>query len=252
MKICVCLKPVPRTTRLDPATLRLDRTVPAILNEWDSHAVEAALQLRESAGGEVVAISMAPGSSADALRPALAMGVDRAFLVDDERLAGADLLVTARVLAAALTKESPDAVLFGSWSSDASGALLWSAVGEAMGLPVLSNASTVALDGGTVVITRQAGAGLESVAAETPAVVALSGAVNTPRYPVMKGIIAAKKKEIPGLSLGHIGLDAEAARPGTQVLGVREPERRASGRVIEASDGVEHEIVDFLVGRGVL
>src|SRR5437870_239031 len=139
MKIAVCVKQVPEANaprRLDPARKRLDRSGEATLNPFDVHAVEEALRVRERTGdGEVVVVSMGPERAMDALRKALAMGVDRAVLVSDESLAGADLLGTAKALAGALDKEGADVTLFGQQSADGGGAGLWSAVAEHLRQP---------------------------------------------------------------------------------------------------------------------
>src|SRR5262249_42626552 len=134
MKIAVCVKAVPDAAagrRLDPATKRLDRSVELAISDFDTYAVEEALRLKEAAGeGEVVVVSMGPERALDALRKALAMGADRAVLVTDSALEGADLLVTTSALAGALEKESADLVLFGQQSADGGGAVLWAAVAE--------------------------------------------------------------------------------------------------------------------------
>src|SRR3954452_19114852 len=152
MKIAVCVKAVPDAAtgrRLDPATKRLDRTGDLTLSDFDSHAVEEALKLKDGAGddGEVVIVSMGPEKAMDALRKALAMGADRAVLVSDASLEGADLLGTAKALAGALEKEAPDLVLFGQQSADGGGAVLWAAVAEKLRRPVISQASELTVDG---------------------------------------------------------------------------------------------------------
>src|SRR5438045_4192565 len=134
MKIAVCVKAVPDAAtwrRLDPQTKRLDRSGELALSDYDTHAVEEALKLKEGAGdGEVVIVSMGPEKAMDALRKALAMGADRAVLVSDGELAGADLLGTASALAGALERETAELVLFGQQSADGDGACLWAAVAE--------------------------------------------------------------------------------------------------------------------------
>src|SRR5512132_3358244 len=123
MKIAVCVKQVPDATvhkRLDPETKRLDRSGEGALNATDLNAVEEAMRIREAAGeGEVVVVSLGPAKAMESLRKALAMGVDRALLVADDGAAGSDLVATSYALAKALERESPDLVLFGQASSDA-------------------------------------------------------------------------------------------------------------------------------------
>src|SRR5919199_3038779 len=131
MKIVVCVKEVPDasvTRRIDPKTYRLDRSGDGAMNEFDTHALEEGLKVKEATGeGEVVIVSMGRERALDALRKGLAMGADRAVLVSDEAAAGSDLLGTAAVLAAALERESADLVLFGQQSGDGEGAVLWAA-----------------------------------------------------------------------------------------------------------------------------
>src|SRR4249920_311947 len=141
MKIAVCVKQVPDATvhkRIDPATKRLDRSGEAAINPTDLNAVEEALRLKETQGGEVVLVSLGPEKAADSLRKALAMGADRAVLVTDPAAAGSDLLGASAALAKALEREGADLVLFGQASNDADGAVLWAAVAEHLRLPVVS------------------------------------------------------------------------------------------------------------------
>ena len=152
MKIAVCVKAVPDAAsgrHLDPATKRLDRSGELTISEWDTYAIEEALRLKESAGdGEVVVVSMGPERALDALRKALAMGADRAVLISDASLEGADLLGTAKALAGALDRESAELVLFGQQSADGGGACLWAAVAERLRAPVVSQVSELGVDGG--------------------------------------------------------------------------------------------------------
>src|SRR5436305_6566312 len=152
MKIAVCVKAVPDAAsgrRLDPATKRLDRSGELAISDFDTYAVEEALKLKEAAGdGEVVVVSMGPERAMDAVRKTLAMGADRAVLVSDSSLEGADLLVTARALAGALARENADLVLFGQQSADGDGACLWAAVAELLRRPVISQVSELSVGPG--------------------------------------------------------------------------------------------------------
>src|SRR5919204_4460113 len=216
MKVAVCVKQVPEGTggslRLDPSTKRLVRSGEGALNHFDTNAVEEALGVKDATGeGEVVLVSMGPASAADALRKGLAMGADRAVLVSDDAAAGSDLVATSRLLAAALAKEEPDLVLFGQQASDADGAVLWAAVAERLGRPVVSQAMELTVDGGSVRVKRQTEFGYDTLEAPLPAVVAVSDAINEPRYPSLKGIMGAKKKPQDVLSLAELGVDAGEA-----------------------------------------
>src|SRR5918911_3679504 len=182
MKIAVCVKAVPDAAtgrRLDPATKRLDRSGELALSDYDAHPVEEALKLKEAAGdGEVVIVSMGPERAMDALRKALAMGADRAVLVSDDGLAGADLLGTAKALAAALEQEAADLVLFGQQSADGDGACLWAAVAERLRRPAISQVSELTVDGGSVTGKRQTEFGYDTIRAPLPAILAVSDAIN--------------------------------------------------------------------------
>ena len=248
LTIAVCVKLVPVATRLDPGTGRLDRSGAHHINAVDEHAVEAALALRDSeVGGEVVVVSVAPGGLADSLRPALAMGADRAVLVSSPQLEGADLLGTSSALATALSSIYPDLVVFGSWSGDGNGAMLWAAVGERLGLPVVSRAMDYALHDRRLTVTRQIEQGSEVVEVGLPAIIALSGEVNVPRYPSFRDVVAAKKKPIDQVAPALDGLAA-----GTTVISWELAPARTGGIVIE-DDGHAHErLLEFLIERGVL
>src|SRR5436305_2081 len=227
MKIAVCVKAVPDAStgrRIDPATKRLDRSVELALSDFDAYAVEEALRLKESAGeGEVVIVSMGPEKAMDALRKALAMGADRAVLVTDSALENADLLGTARALAGALEQEGADLVLFGQQSADGQGACLWAAVAEKLRRPVVSQVSELTVESGSLTGKRQTEFGYDTIRAPLPAIVAVSDAINTPRYPSLKGIMGAKKK--PQETVSFAG-----GEPGTTVLELSPPPPRGEPR----------------------
>jgi electron transfer flavoprotein beta subunit len=250
MKIAVCVKAVPDAAagrRLDPATKRLDRSGELAISDFDTYAVEEALKLRESSDeGEVVIVSMGPERAMDALRKALAMGADRAVLVTDSALEGADLLGTARALAGALEKEAPDLVLFGQQSADGGGAVLWAAVAEKLRRPVISQASELTVEGASVTGKRQTEFGYDSIRAPLPAIVAVSDAINTPRYPSLKGIMGAKKKPQETVAAGDVG---GAEQPGTTVVELSPPPPRGEARKIEDDGSAAEKIVEFLAEK---
>jgi electron transfer flavoprotein beta subunit len=194
MKIAVCVKQVPDATvhkKIDPQTKRLDRSGESALNPTDLNAVEEAIRVKEAHGGEVVLVSLGPAKAVDSLRKALAMGADRAVLVSDEAAVGSDLVATSRALAKALEREGADLVLFGQASSDGDGAVLWAAVAERLGRPVVSQVATLTFEEGSVTGKRQTEHGYDTISAPLPAVVAVSDAINEPRYPSLKGIMGA-------------------------------------------------------------
>jgi electron transfer flavoprotein beta subunit len=247
MKIAVCVKAVPDAAagrRLDPGTKRLDRSGELAISDFDTYAVEEALKLKEAGGeGEVVVVSMGPERAMDALRKALAMGADRAVLITDSALEGADLLVTAKALAGALEGEAPDLVLFGQQSADGGGAVLWAAVAEKLRRPVISQASELAVDGGSVTGKRQTEFGYDSIRAPLPAIVAVSDAINTPRYPSLKGIMGAKKKPQETVAPSDAGSSA------TTVVELSPPPPRGEARKIDDDGSAAEQIVEFLAEK---
>jgi electron transfer flavoprotein beta subunit len=259
MKIAVCVKVVPEANaprRLDPDTKRLVRSGESALNAFDVHAVEEALRLREAAGdGEVVVLSMAPERAADALRKALAMGVDRSVLIADAAAEGADLIATSYALAKALEREAADLVLFGQQASDADGAVLWAAVAERLRLPLMSQVAELTVADGSARGKRQTEYGYDVIETPLPAVVAVSDAINEPRYPSLKGIMGAKKKPQDVVSLADLGVEPErggVAGSRTEVYALAEPPARGDTLKIEDDGGGAQRIVEFLLERKAL
>jgi electron transfer flavoprotein beta subunit len=259
VKIAVCVKQVPEANvakRIDPQTKRLDRSGEGTLNAFDVHAVEEALRLKESGGdGEVVLVSVGPARAVDALRKALAMGADRSVLVSDEGAAGSDLVATSRVLAKALEREEADLVLFGQQSSDGDGAVLWAAVADRLRRPMISQAAELTLAGGSIKAKRQTEYGYDVIEAPLPAVVAVSDAINEPRYPSLKGIMGAKKKPQDQVSLTDLGIEAGAVGEEgskTEVYGLADPPPRGDSQRIDDDGSAAEKIVEYLAERKLL
>ena len=253
MKIAVCVKHVPEgSSKLDPGTKRLDRSGEGALNHFDANAIEEALRLKGDSDTEVVVVSLGPAKAADSLRKALAMGADRAVLVNDDAAAGSDLVATSKILGKALEREEADLVLFGQQASDADGAVLWAAVAERLRRPVVSQAAELTVDGGSLRVKRQTEFGYDVIESPLPAVVAVSDAINEPRYPSLKGIMGAKKKPFDTLSLAEVGVDAgEAGEAGskTEVLALGDPPSRGDARKIEGDGDAAQAILDFLAEK---
>jgi electron transfer flavoprotein beta subunit len=253
MRIAVCVKTVPDQAggrRLDPGTRRLDRTGDLALSDFDLHPVEEALRLRDQAGeGEVVVCSLGPPAAAEPLRKTLAMGADRAVLVSDPVFTGGDLLTTAHALAGVLRREAPELVLFGQQSADGDGACLWAAVAELLALPVVSQVAELTLESGVVVGRRQTELGYERIRAPLPAVVAVSDAINEPRYPSLKGIMSAKSKPQEILAAIDVG-GAHPAR--TTVLALAPPPERGARLRIDDAATAPAAIIEFLAERRLL
>ena len=212
MKIVVCIKQVPDSwadKKLAPADSTLDRaSADRVLNELDEYAVEAALQLAEAHGGEVTVLTMGPEEAAEAIRRALSMGADAGIHLVDDALHGTDAIGTSYALATILAAREFDLVLFGSESTDARMSVVPAMVAERLGLPQLTFAGKVEVDGTTARIQRVTDYGYDEVEATLPAVVSVVEKANEPRYPSFKGIMAAKKKPVEKLSLSDAGLDA--------------------------------------------
>ena len=254
MKIAVCVKQVPEgNSRIDPGTKRLDRSGEGALNAFDANAVEEALRLKEASGeGEIVLISMGPAKAQDALRKALAMGADRAVHVSDEAAAGSDLVATSYALAKALEREGADLILFGQQAGDSDGAVLWAAVADHLRLPVVSQAAEVTHADGKLTVKRQTEFGYDVIEAPLPAVVAVSDAINEPRYPSLKGIMGAKSKPQETLSLSDLGVEGDrAGEQGsrTEVYALNDPPARADSKKIDDDGNAAQVILDFLAEK---
>jgi electron transfer flavoprotein beta subunit len=264
MKIAVCAKFVPEAaahSRIDPQTKRLDRSGEGTLNAFDVHAVEEALKLKETGpdagadGVEVVIVSVGPERALEAMRKALAMGADRVVLVSDEAAAGSDLVATSRVLAAALQRENADLVLFGQQASDSDGAVLWAAVADRLQRPLISQVAELGHEDGTVRGKRQTEYGYDVIEAPLPAVIAVSDAINEPRYPSLKGIMSAKRKPQETVSLRELGLaerDAGEAGSRTEVHALGDPPSRGETVKVEDDGTAAEKIVQFLLEKKAL
>src|SRR5256886_14538434 len=240
MKIAVCVKQVPEgNSRIDPGTKRLDRSGAGALNGFDANAVEEALRLRDATGeGEVVLVPRGPAKAQDVLRKALAMGADRAVHVSDETAGGSDLVATSYALAKALEREGADLILFGQRAGDSDGAVLWAAVADRLRLPVVSQAAEVTHGDGKLRVKRQTEFGYDVIETTLPAVVAVSDAINEPRYPSLKGIMGAKSKPQAVLSLDEIGLSVDlVGEAGSKTAGLAlcaPPPRRDTRKIEDA------------------
>jgi electron transfer flavoprotein beta subunit len=252
MNIVVCVKQIPDPAApqsLRPDTHTLDRSGKLIMDDSDAYGVEMALQLAGGEGDEVTLVSMAPNGETSGLRTALAMGAAKAILISDDALAGSDALTTAKVLAAAIKRVAPDLVIAATESTDGYTGTVPVQVAELLGLPSISFAKSVAVDGSTVKVERQTEAGYDEVESPLPAVVTVTAGVVEPRYPSFKGIMAAKSKPVDVLSVSDLGLEASqvgAAGAGQEITDVSAAESRGSGEiVVDEGDGAAR-VVSFL------
>jgi electron transfer flavoprotein beta subunit len=252
LKIVVTVKQVP-----DPnsnLTLEADNTISrekeVVLDPGDECGVEEALQLKEAHGGEVVLVSMGPERAKDAIRKGLSMGADRAVLISDAQLAGADALLTARVLAAAIKQEQPDLVICSTESYDGSTGMVPPMLAELLGFPQLTFAKKVDVNGSNVKVHRQTADGYQVVEASTPALIAVTAGIAEPRYASLKGIMAARSKEVKQVAFGDLGVDR--GQPAETIEGVVDAEARKAGQVIEDDGTAVDRIVQVLAEAKVL
>jgi electron transfer flavoprotein beta subunit len=260
VRILVLTKPVPDPAagaeRLGP-DFRLDRAAsPTVVNGNDEYALEAALQLAETHGGEVAILTMGPANAPETMRKALAMGAMRGILVTDPALDGADIATTIRVLAAAAAQESFDLLLAGLDTSDGQGGVVAAGVATRLGLPLLSTAAAIAPDpdSGRVRVNRISARGYDVIEAPMPAVISCTQALGAPRYPSLKGIMAARSREIAQKGLADLA-DVEVPADGawaTRVVAADRPPARAAGRVVTAAAAeAARELAAFLADRRV-
>ncbi|HZS15173.1 MAG TPA: electron transfer flavoprotein subunit beta/FixA family protein [Candidatus Dormibacteraeota bacterium] len=254
MNVVVCVKQVPDPNsagQLDPATHRLKREgVEVVLDPGDEYGIEAGLQLAEATGGQVTVVSMGPEKALDAIRKALAMGAAKGVLISDEALAGADALTTARVLAAAVKREGFDLVVTATESTDASMGVVPQLLAGLLDVPALTFAKHVEADGSTLKVNRQTEAGYDVIEADLPALLSVTAGVFEPRYPSLKGIMAAKSKPVDRIGVGDLGLDGVGS--GEEVVSVQPAEERKAGEIIEDDGTAAQRIVEFLAAQKVI
>ncbi|WEK60994.1 MAG: electron transfer flavoprotein subunit beta/FixA family protein [Candidatus Microbacterium colombiense] len=253
MKIVVLVKEVPDTygdRKLNLETGLADRGAgDVVLDEITERALEVALSHADkNEGVDVVALSMAPETSTASIRRSLAIGAASAVHIADAELAGADLGLTAEVLAAAIRRAEPDLVIAGNLSTDGSGGVLPAMLAEHLGYAQATALSSVEITADTVAGTRAADAGAQQVSAALPAVISITEALPDARFPNFKGIMAAKKKPLEVLSLADLGVSADpAAAPRTIMTAVSEKPPRAAGVKITDEGDAGRKLVDYLV-----
>ena len=263
MKICVLVKEVPDAAvekRINPSTGRMDRGGERNLNPYDTHAIEAAMQVKE--GGEVeveeiVAVTMGPSTAVRALHKAVSLGADRSVHLTDPALENSDVCATGYALAQVLKSESPDLVLLGQQSDDGECYTIGAVVADNLGMPSLTQVIKMDVEDGKLRCERQAEYGYDTVDVELPAVISVGDAINEPRYPSLKAIMGAKKKQLDTKSVGDVGIEADrVGEQGsrTEVLAVNPPEAKAAGELIEDEDTNEtvEKIVAWLDERKLL
>lgn len=240
MKIAVCVKQIPDPAspyELDPTTYNLIRPNEQVLDDTDRYGVEVGLQIAGDTDGTVTLVSMGPSGNLNGIRQALAMGADGAILIDDEALKGSDSLTTAKILAAAIAPESFDIVIAGTESTDGYSGILPQQLAELLGVPALTYAKKIDVDGSTVRINRQTATGFDTVEAPTPVLVSVTAGVVEPRYPTFKGIMDAKKKPVDTKTAGDLGVDIQVDQ--RIVMVVPAPSRSGGQVIVDEGDGHE-------------
>ena len=252
MNIVVCVKQIPDPASpgaLDATTHALKRDGKLILDESDAYGVEMALQLVATAGsGEVYVVSMAPNGETSGMRTALAMGAVKGLLVSDPALAGSDALTTAKVLAAAVNKlGGADLIIAGTESSDGYTGTVPEQIAECLGLPSVTFAKKVKVEGSVLKVDRQSESGYDEVECTLPAVISVTAGVVEPRYPSFKGIMDAKKKPLDVVTAGDLAVTPTGwAAAGQKIVSVTQAEARKAGQVIEDDGEAFGKIVAFL------
>lgn len=260
MNIVVLVKQVPDTAAertLTGADHTLDReNSDLVLDEINERAAEEALTLKEATDAEVTVVSMGPDSALDAIRKVLAMGADRGIHVCDDRLRGADVVTTAKVLAAAVgTVTDVDLVLAGDAATDGQASAVPAMVAELLGLPQLTHVRELALDAGRVRAERETDRGEATLDAPLPALVSVTEKINEPRYPSFKGIMAAKKKPVTTVGLDDLFPDADHAAflvTRTRVVEAVPRPARAAGTVVTDDGSAARRLFDHLLAQKLL
>jgi electron transfer flavoprotein beta subunit len=263
MNIVVCIKHVP-DAQSDRTFNESDNTtdrvgVDGLLSELDEYAIEAGLKLAESAaaGGSegaqesrVTVLTVGPDRAADAIKKALQMGAHAGVHVNDKAIHGSDAVATSLVLAEAVRKiGSPDLILTGMSSTDGEMGVVPAMLAERLGLPQLTLASELTVEGGTATIRRDGDVASETIAASLPALVSVTDQINEPRYPSFKGIMAAKKKPVETWSLSDLGIDAGSvglAAAWTRVESFAKRPPREQGQIVTDEGEGGTKLAEFL------
>jgi len=263
VKIAVLVKEVPDAAvqkRVDPSTGRMDRSGEKNLNPYDTHAIEAAMQIKEGgavAVDEIIAVTMGPDSAVRALHKAVSLGADRSVHLSDPAVAGSDVAATGYALAQTLKRENPDLVLLGQQSDDGECYTIGAVVAEHLGAPSLTQVIKLDVDGDKLVCERQAEYGYDTVEVQLPAVISVGDAINEPRYPSLKAIMGAKKKQLDTVSTGDVDIDTSKVggdNSAAQWIAAKAPPAKAAGEIIEDEDTAEtvEKIVAWLDERKLI
>jgi len=263
VKICVLVKEVPDAAvqkRINPSTGRMDRSGEKNLNPYDTHAIEAAMQVREGGAvevDEIVAVTMGPESAIRALHKAVSLGADRSVHLSDDALAGSDINATGYALSKALAAEQPDLVLLGQQSDDGECYTIGAVVADHLSMPSLTQVIKMDVEGGELRCERQAEYGYDTVSVQMPAVISVGDAINEPRYPSLKAIMGAKKKPLDKKAIGDLEIEADrVGEAGSKVAcgDFHDPPAKTAGEIIEDEDTNEtvEKVVAWLDERKLI
>ena len=259
MNIVVLVKQVPDSgseRTLDPQDNTVARAgADNVINEMDEYAIEEALLVKEAHGGEVAILTVGPESAADAIRKALSMGADKAVHVVDPAIHGSCAVQTSAILAAALQRMEYDLILCGAESTDGQVSVMPALLAERLGVPQLSGARKLTIEGGVAKVERQTEGGFWALEAPLPAIVSTWDTINEPRYPSFKGIMAAKKKPVVTWSLADLGIDPSTVGLGSATSAVLDfagrPPKGEGVKVVDEGDGAD-KLVEFLVAQKIV
>ena len=246
MNIIVCVKQVPdpqmpmASFKIDPATNKLVPTpgIPPVINGYDEQAVEAALRLKEANGGKITALSLGKELVSDVIKKPLSMGADELILLQDDAFEDGDDYVTAHALAAAIKKIGEyDLIICGRQASDFDSGVVGAGIGEILGLPVITIARDIKMTDGVIRVERVVPDGYEVVEASPPVVVTVSNELGQPRYPTLRGIMAAGRKQPTVWSAQDLGLGTTASR--MKLLKLYQPDKISQCEFIEGGSPAE-------------
>ena len=253
MNVVVCGKVIPASTviiEIDANSKRMVRKgVPHELDPMAASAVEEGLRLVEKNGGTLTIVTMGTSDATIGIRNALAMGATSAVHILDDAIAGSDTLATAKLLAAAIKKQPFDIVLCATESGDSYSGIVHGQIAQLLDIPPLTFAKEITVDGDKVSIKRQSETGYDVVESTLPALVACSSGINEPRYPQLKGIMGAKKKEIKVYAAADLGFAPDqVGEKGARekVLTIGRPAKREAGKVVTDEGEGGKQIADFL------
>lgn len=258
-RIVVCLKQAVDVSQLkvDPATRKpLIASAPRKISDFDKNALEEAVRIKEKMGNiEVFTITVSSEDAKPVLREALAMGADKAYVINDSSLQDVDTFGTAYILAEAIRKIGEfDLVLCGESSLDSFSGLVGARVGELLNLPLVTSVRKVSVEGGTVSAERTLEESYETVKAKMPALVTVTREINQPRIPSLMMIMKASKKEIVAWTLSDLNVQKEKIEPKVEVVEVLAPktERKKIKITGENTNEIAEKLAKALIQEGVV